>query len=87
MAQPYPEFLRETNPADGRLLIAIVVSSIEHEVARDAQARADGRRNDGQEGEQQHAGENKMWHRAPAGGCVAVNCVILRPASSSPYTY
>jgi len=55
MAQPYPELLAEPNPpipAGVRVLIAIVVvSPVEHEVAGNAQARADGNANDGQKGE------------------------------------
>jgi hypothetical protein len=42
------------------VLVAIVVSPVEHEVAGDAQARTDGNPDDGQKGQQECAGENKM---------------------------
>jgi hypothetical protein len=42
------------------VLVAIVVSPVEDEVAGDAQARANGNPDDGQEGEQECAGENQM---------------------------
>jgi hypothetical protein len=62
-------------PGGGRALIAIVVvSPTEHEVAGNAQARADGNAHDGQKREQECAGENKTWHRAPlAEGYVAIS--------------
>jgi hypothetical protein len=47
------------------MLVAFVVGPIEHEVTGDAQAGANGNPDDGQEGEQESAGENKMWHRPP----------------------
>jgi hypothetical protein len=73
-----------------RLLVGIVISPVEHEVARDAQARANGNPDDGQQGEHERAGEKEVCHKctqaAPVGGCVAVNCDIFVPASPATYT-
>ena len=68
------------------MLVAIVVSPVEHEIARDAQARANGNPNDGQESEQECADENEMWHRTPAGGFCCTQLQHFDPSKSrTPY--
>jgi hypothetical protein len=70
------------------LLVGIVISPVEHEVARDAQARANGNPDDGKHGEHERAGEKEVCHRRLPSEAVSQSiCDIFVPASPGPYTY